>query len=372
MKFDLIALDKDFNIISLLAFTELQWNRKYYEAGTFSVTLPLGQYDTSIVFIYTRDRPEVGRISQINYSDRNGTRSVTLSGYFLEYELHRRIAYKKSTVTNITNAPTWVNATGHAETVAHKYFNAFKDVTFTKDGTTYNSYLGIDEATNQNRGHDSDHERDGSTLDKKIYTILKPSEMSYRIDCDFETKTKTFEVWKGIDRTHDNEELNNPIVFATKYGNIKNPSVVLSSTSYRNCYITEASYTENDVERVYVEAGCERTDSETESDDSFEYVSGASNRSDFESETAYIEALHAKGHVELQDHVKTIKVDFDAMQGSYTYKEDFDIGDKCSIEINEIGLSADAVLIGCYEVISKGVWTLELEFDTPTIKAGGI
>jgi hypothetical protein len=47
---------------------------------------------------------------------------------------------------------------------------------------------------------------------------------------------------------------------------------------------------------------------------------------------------------------------------------DFDLGDVCNLEITEIDISAEARLIGCYEVVKDGVWTMTMEFGTPILK----
>ena len=67
--FYLMALDKDFNMITPLYPTNVQWNRKYYEPGSFSIQLSLNQYSEDIKYIYTKDRPEVGKVSQKNYME---------------------------------------------------------------------------------------------------------------------------------------------------------------------------------------------------------------------------------------------------------------------------------------------------------------
>lgn len=114
---EVMGLDKDFNIVGLLTYSNLQWRRRFYECGTFSIQIPIEQYDASIKYIFSKDRPEVGEISQINYIESNGERTFALSGYFLENELNRRIVYQVGT-GNITNNPTWINQTGNAEDVA--------------------------------------------------------------------------------------------------------------------------------------------------------------------------------------------------------------------------------------------------------------
>ena len=39
-----------------------------------------------------------------------------------------------------------------------------------------------------------------------------------------------------------------------------------------------------------------------------------------------------------------------------------------SLEVPEIGLSANVRLIGCYEVMQDGNWELSMEFGTPIVK----
>ena len=357
---ELLALNKDFEIIGILQYYNLQWRRKYYEAGTFSVQIPYDQYTSDIKYVYTADRPEVGEVNQINYIEKSGSRTLALSGYFLEGELNRRIVYELGT-GNITNAPTWTSQAGAAEDVATAYFNAFKDVNYTYNNKAVECPLGIDAQASQGRGHKSDHERGGEYLGTKIYTILKPSEMAYRVNYDFINNKKTFQCIKGKDLTQDNTEGNNPVYFSTVFGNLKNPNIVWSDSAYKNGYIVSASYTDNDVDKVAVQANTEPADEDT--DTRFIKVRGSATRDDYDTEALYIAALHAEGHEDLITNKRTMSFDFDAITGSYEYGEDFDLGDKCSLSVPEIGVNTAAVLSSCEEVIKKGTWSLTLEFD---------
>ena len=97
------------------------------------------------------------------------------------------------------------------------------------------------------------------------------------------------------------------------------------------------------------------------------YLKSSVSREDYTSD-AFLKALEAEGKADLVNRVKLINVEFDAMEGSYEYMSDFDIGDKCNIEIPEVNISADAILIGCYEVIKSGTHNLTLEFGTPIVR----
>ena len=105
MKFTLLGLGADFTILQILSCTNIQWNRKYYEPGDFSLQIPLKYYNSSVVYVYSKDRPELGKILTRKYVGKADKRYVTLSGKFVENELSRMVVYQKPTTTNITNNP---------------------------------------------------------------------------------------------------------------------------------------------------------------------------------------------------------------------------------------------------------------------------
>lgn len=357
--FNVKALNANYELIALLRSTNLQWNRKYHEAGMFSIQLPLEQYSSDIRFIYTNARPEMGKVTQKNYISQNGYRYMQLSGYFLENELDRHVVYQ-SGASNITNAPSWLYQSGKAEDVAYAYFNGFKTITT----SAVSSSLGIAAGTSQSRGKDSIHYRNGEYLGYKIYDILKPSGMSYRVPYDFVENTRKFEVWSGLDRTEENTEGNNPVIFSTKYGNIKNPNVVIDETDYKNACLITNEQTVNDTSTYTSRAVFSPNEGDTEY--CFLQQNSRLNRNDY-TEADFTAALDNEGANALSESVRVINVEFDAMEGSYEYMTDFDLGDLCNIEIPEMGLSAQARLIGCYEVMKSGQWTMTMEFGTPII-----
>lgn len=322
--------------------------------------IPLAQYNSSYKYIFTKDRTEMGEITQINFINQRGYKAINISGFFLENWLNKRVVYRKGT-SNIVGGPEWMNQEGNAEDVAYAYFNSFKDVSISQSGDTVDCIIGIESGQSLSRGKISNHERCGEKLGSKIYSILKPSEMSYRILYDFEENKKVFSVWSGYDRTQDQSE-NNPVTFSTRYGNIKNPNILIETTNYCNSCIIDNENNGAVYERALLNKAAE--------DDEyiFSYVKSSVNKNDYNSDTDFYSALDAEGKTDLNERVKLINVEFDAMEGSYDYMEDFDLGDKCNIEIPEVDISADAVLIGCYEVIKKGNHSLTLEFGEPVLR----
>lgn len=357
--FNIIALDKNYQIVALLRPTNVQWNRMYYEPGNFSIQLPIEQYKSSIRYLYSKDRSELGKVIQVNYLSQSGFRYMQLSGYFEERDLNRHVVYPKGT-SNMVTEPGWTEKSGPAEDVAYAFFDGFKNI-----GTSVaTSTLRYSLKSSLRRGKQSCHHRNGEYLGSKLYDILKPSEMSYRILYDFESSIRMLEVWQGRDRSEQNVDGNNPIVFSTKYGNIKNPNVLISEENYKTSCIINHTQSDGETEINTLRLLLNNPDSD--GNQHFLYAASTLNKADYS--TGFETALENEAQNALVDYTITSNVEFDSNASGYEYMVDFDLGDKCSLEIPEMNFSADARIIGCYEVMKSGQWTMTLEFGTPILK----
>lgn len=402
--FNILALDENFQIIGIVSYTSLQWSRKFHESGTFSLSVPLGQYKNNWKYIYSPDRKEVGEISQINYVSKDGFNQMYVSGYFLEEELNRMIVYPYTKynqppdgVAILDQFPSsiyfnqeadWINQTGNASNVAHKFFNSFKTISFKNfDVNNPNGEqiiksftLDILDGTSEAGTYKTtDDTRNGEYLGEKIYSILKPSGASYRVRFDFQNGKKYFDVIIGKDRTEDNGT-NNPIIFSTKYGNIINPNILISNSDYKDSVIQGGEITKRgnkigEIQNPDVTSTIALANTSANAIGNFCYIDVRVNIDDdvwskqgFGDFPDFKRVATYNAIDELKDRGQVINVDFDSVEGSYEYMVDFDLGDLVSIEIPEIDLSADARLIGCYETIQNGVWNLALEFGTPILR----
>lgn len=91
-----MPLDADFNLLSgPLDYESLQWNRKYYETGDFSMSVLSTDYDPAWAYIYTPFRPEMGIIQKVEFADTShtpdGKDTVTVSGFFLDFMLDKLV-----------------------------------------------------------------------------------------------------------------------------------------------------------------------------------------------------------------------------------------------------------------------------------------
>ena len=364
----LMGLDKDYNLLCLFNYINLQWTRSYYSPGSFSVQIPLDQYNKDIKYVYTPDRPELGEVEGIRYDFKQGQSLVTISGNFIENRLNDMVVYAPFTNSNITSDPGWVVQEGKAEDVAIAYFNAFKTITFTQDNTSITRALDIDFIDeSQHRGHDSVRHRLNDYLGNKLYSILKPRYLAPRIYFDYENAHLYLKIFEGRDKT-SSTTTDNPVVFSSVYGNIRDLDIVVSSLNYKNGFIINSTVEDNDegTTNVYEYAADRSLPADTRY--RFQSIESQTNINDFNTQEAFISALMDEGDTELNNHKMTISFDFDVVVGdesgkTYQYLTDFDLGDRCSIEVPEVQLSEDAVLSKCIEVIKNGVWSMTVEFD---------
>lgn len=56
---EIAGLDKNLETLTYFQYLNLQWKRRYYEPGSFSMRILAADYDPRVKFLYTPDRPEV-------------------------------------------------------------------------------------------------------------------------------------------------------------------------------------------------------------------------------------------------------------------------------------------------------------------------
>lgn len=383
--FSLKILDDNFNLVCLINYASLQWDRMYNEVGKFVIEGVQGNYDRNTwKYVYTEKRKELGRISQVNLKKEGGTKKITLSGLFYESELNKMICYAKPTkydddtgthkATSILKAgsPQWVTSEGTADIVAQAFFNGFKQISF-------RNYLIGDFAGNtlvtktfelpitmgnveQGDYHYAIHNRNNEKLGDKLYNILKESKASYEVAFDYDTKTTTLNIIHGVDRTQEGHAYGvNPTIFSMTNGSIKSASIVTSDTGTKDAVIQVSE----DETQTLVLANCREN-----STGRFVAETMSSNQSDFATDKAHKLSAMADAATILQDKGDIINMEFDFVNSSYDYMIDYDLGDIVSINIPDIGINVDTQIVACHEVIKNGTWSMSIEIGDILRKRG--
>lgn len=341
---DLLALDKDFMPVEYLEYTNLQWNRKYYECGDFSIRVSEKSYSGNMMYIYCPTRIETGIIQKVEYEQTPTGDFVQLSGFFLERILNDKIAY-----------PTYY-ASGNLEDATRNMVETYKeDIPLLRLGNK------------NNLGSNVTWQETGGEIGDTLYSRLSTQQLSQRCRYDYNDNVIYYEVWQGADRTQD-QFVNNPVTFSTGFKNIQDALVTTDSSNYKNFFVVAGSGEGSDriVENVDLSGGGYKKKL---------FVNASSEKYDPEKQTMeqYRESLRAKGEEKALDYLDISNVEVSAQDSGFAYMEDYDLGDLCDIEIEGLNLHLSARIIEINEVVKENVHRITLTFGdkfiTNTMKA---
>ena len=329
----LLALDAGFQPVAYLPYFNLQWTREYYQPGQFSVQIAAADFQPSMAYLYTPDRPETGIIQKVALTETVKGRFLQLSGYFLEANLNDKVVW-----------PTYY-ATGSIPSAVVAMLRQYKDDI---------PLLTVADAPAVQTDETSWQETGGPLADV-AYTRLRTVQHSLRCRYDYQANTITAEIWQGLDRTQ--EQAANPFVtFSDGFGNLaqvdasmdrsnyKNYAVVVGQDQAENRKVAYADLSGGGYKRVlYVDARSERWDSEKQT------------------ESEYLASLQQKGLDALLDYAVIHNVDIQAAAGGFVYREDWDLGDLVDVIVAEIGMAMQARIVTVREVFKQNNHTVEIE-----------
>ena len=334
---EIFALDGELGIVTpAIPYFNLQWSRRYHEAGTFEVQVPGGVYDPRWAYIVTHDRTEVGMVQKLAY-ENDGSRLVTVSGYFAEKMLDRRVTRTRYTADNSRTETTFWDLYGR-----------------------FGTSLPLAPRENPTPlGDRTQSDFIGEKLGEKLYGILETRGLSYRVRInDFQSAAPKMllEVWRGVDRTQGQAE--NPwYVFSTDYGNVEDESVSLDSSGFANvCVISAAD--ESLLLEVDQSEGGERYECFLDK--------GSSKKADDQTQEEFEEALRQEGREKLADLVKVQDIDATAYDLA-GYRRDYDLGDVVTVDLADIGVTLETRIVEVDETFKPEGHEVTLGFGSKRI-----
>lgn len=334
---ELLGLGSDFALVKTLRCTNIQWNRRYYEAGDFQLELLAADWDTSIAFIYTHQRPETGMVEKVEAEHRLKGDFVLVSGFFLEGMLNWKI-------TNPKHA-----STGNVSAACKGLVTALMADT----GVTVPSVADIGSSA----PFDSENERLGDAT----YASLQKQELSQRISFDYDTDALLYSVWQALDRTQ-NQSANPYAAFSQSFGNVDSLTLTTDTSGMRNYAIVQ-----------YVDDGADatmeidlRTDSEPKR---ILFFASSILREDGQSTEDFLVAVESDAKTQLAEYQAILNLEADVLQRNIFYLIDYDLGDKCDVRDDRLGLAYEARIIEINEVWKNNEHKVGVQFGTkiPTI-----
>ena len=317
---ELLFLNDSFDLMSapIDRYHSLQWEENYYDEGKFELHLAPDYISTVLAaeYIYNNEADEAMQIIDVR-ADDDGKRSLQISGVSLESLLKLRVMDEAKTYT------------GTVEQIARQ---AVTDFAITGDKAIprlelgeLNGYTDTAIATNQV----------GAELYEWLRELLKPYEMSFRIHYDYEQNRMTFTVYRGLDRTQE-QDTNTWAIFSTSFENLSQFSYARNRKDYRNYAIVMT----NNGTRVDVD--------QTNGEPKRELFISASDNLDTEAMTQLgVSALAEYAMVE------TIGGEVQG-NANLVYGTNYALGDRCNIEDSDLGVSASARLTQMMTVVENG------------------
>lgn len=334
---EVYGLDDKFGLVTAaVPYFNLQWNRKYYDAGDFSIQISADVYDPSWAYIMTHDRPEVGIVQKLQYTNNGGEKLVQLSGFFAEQRLNGIVA-----------SPRFVADLSKTENVIKRMFDTY--------GVQAKKGIGW-KGNAQPLGDRTQCDFIGDLLGEKWYSILETRELSYRLTALDDFSGLVCQVWQGVDRTQS-QDANPWCVFSSAFGNMEDEEVSIDRSAYANVCKVSAKDEALQFE-VDLSGGGERF--EVFLDKGSEAPEEGQSEEDFEA------ALRQEALEKLADCVVAQEIDVSNL-GDANYLEDFDLGDKVSLILDDIGLELETRIVEVAEVFKPEGHSVQLGFGSKRI-----
>ncbi|MCM1026529.1 MAG: siphovirus ReqiPepy6 Gp37-like family protein [Roseburia sp.] len=331
---EIMTLNLDFEPIGLtnLPYLDMVWDRKYYETGKFSVQILAENYNSEMQYIYTKERPELGMIQQTAYSEKDET--VTLSGFFYEKRLADKIVY-----------PMFEQYGTREEFVAavvERYKSDIPKLTI---------------AAGQSTGEKIRKQETGATLEETAYSTLQVEGKSFRCIYRFERDEIEFQIYQGIDRTQA-QSVNNFVTFSKGFRNIQNVKAQNDSSAYKNYFVVggQGEGADRIIAVLDLSGGGYRREL---------FIDGGTKTYNPAEQSAeeYKSVLVQMAVERAQRYVNISNVEFDTVaDAGAKYLEDYDLGDKCDIILDRVGMSFEARIIEILETWSGGEHQVTLTF----------
>ncbi len=338
---ELAFLDKDFNLIKYFNYINLQWIRRYYEPGQFMVQIPADQYANDATYVFNSQRPELGMIQKFEYARKSDGQLILLSGYFYEFKLNDKITYPR------------FRQSGNIETVARAIVEKYKDDI---------PLLEFADANTPLLGEGVAKQTTGDGLATVLYSLLKTQQMSYACVYDYVNQKIRFKVWQGLDRTQSQTQ-NSFASFSSKLRNIHDEKITKDTTAFKNFAIVIGNGNYEDGKQIDVTVDARSNQSEYKR---IVYLDKTEELYEAEKETleSYKDKLMQMGKEELlKKYASILNVSFEtARRSGLIYLEDYDLGDKCDILIDDFQMAFQARLIEVKEVFKNSVHEIGLSF----------
>lgn len=343
-------LDKNYAILGEIDdFYSLVWTRKYFDVGEFQLHAKPNAALQQARYLYRDDTLETGRINRFDSAQtETGERYFILSGKFLEGFLSDRI------ITPVYTSPSSRQVGMIIGDLITRNMISPVDVARRISNVRMGSIAATTAVPSLQVTYDN--------LKEYIYELCLQYGCSVRAVYDFMTNEIEFQVWNGLDRTQD-QSINSWAVFSDTYDNINQIEYYKDESDYRNFAYVAGE--DSGTSRVIVEinnvgSGEDRKEL---------YVDARDLQSKDEDDNTipaatYRNILEQRGSEKLSTWLtlENVNCSISVYNKSLVYRQDYDLGDICTVQYNELGITVEKRITECTETWESGALSVETVF----------
>lgn len=348
-------LDKNYNVLGELDnFYSLIWHRKYFDVGRFQLVMAPEPILQETRYLYRSDADETGRVDKINpMQDETGATQFMLSGRFLEGILDDRIIIPVYTTTTSKQAGTVIR-----DLITRNIISP-SDIARKIGNVRIGTVAATDTVAALQVTYDN--------LKQYVYELCLQVGCSIRAAYDFDTDEIVFEVWTGKDRTQD-QSANSWAVFSDTFDNINQIDYYRDTENYKNfVYVAGEGEGSARIVETLNEVG-------TGEDRRELYVDARDLRMEDEnqqpiSEVNYRKILKQRGKEKKSSWtvIENVDCEISVYNQALVYKQDYDLGDICTVQYNKLGITVEKRITECIETWEDNSLSVNTIFGEDTL-----
>ena len=340
------------------------WHSVYYGVGDFEIYINLNDALSIISearYITRLDNDEVGVIESILIADdiENG-KMVTIKGRFAKSILDRRIIYNLSGTSNKATI-----LKGNVETAVRSLVNSNAIASRSLGILELGAVAGISKIIVDENGAAAQKQVSFENLLEYTEAVLKEYGIASTVKLN--GNKLQYSVYDGADRSADNTDGNQPIVFSKEFDNLVSSEYTYDSTLEKNVALIGGEG--EGIDRFCVILGSQSGLKRKEV-----FVDASSIKKTYKDENdvektftdaEYTTLLKAQGHQETS--ALTVSEDFngviDITNGNWKYGVDVFLGDIVTVQDNDIGVFKNVRLGEVTEYQDQDGYTVEAVYQ---------
>lgn len=359
------ARDADFEVIGILDTAQsVIWHSVYYGVGDFQIYITLKDALAIIGearYITRPNNNEVGVIESILIADDvESGKMVTIKGRFAKSLLDRRVIYNLS---GNSNKATILR--GNVETNIRSLVNSNAIASRSLGVLELGAVAGISKIIVDENGAAAQKQVSFENLLDYTEAMLKEYALASTVKLS--NSKLQYTVFEGADRSADNTDGNQPIVFSKEFDNLLSSEYTHDTTQEKNVALIGGEG--EGIDRVCVLLGSQSGLARKEVFvDASSITKKYKDENDVErtyTDSEYISVLKAHGHQVTS--AMTVSEDFngaiDITNGNWKYNEDVFLGDIVTVQDNEIGVYKNVRLCEVTEYQDEDGYTVEAVYQ---------